>query len=149
VYDSKGQLKYTFKIAYISDDESVMKRYYNSERRESEALKPKIKEFEYRRTVKGNKLLRNITSYKDKESTVTDTTFYEYVEGTNSLTAVITSTNIKGVTLYERREYLEFDKKNNWTKALLYRYDCENADLIDDCNKHEPDYFLVRQIEYF
>jgi hypothetical protein len=151
-YDDDGKLEYTHKVTYISDNEKIIKRYYNDKKKRFRD-ETRIKELENRQTLKNGRVIRNITSYNNNEGIVViDTITYDYVETDSSFTTAITGK--AGVIFYERQKYLEFDKHNNWTKALVYRceyfsmggnkYTCEDAEKIK-----EPEYIAVRQIEYY
>lgn len=161
VYDENGQLDFTTKITYVSDDERVLNRYYNDNykaHRETKQFREqrKLLGFEQIQTFKDGKIVRSTSSYEQNGATIVDTTVYQYVEGNNSVTTILSDERV--YLLYERYEYLEFDEHNNWTKAMLYRcqhttftfegkdteYFCEDADKLT-----KPSSIVVRQIEYF
>lgn len=125
-YDGDGKLQNRTTILHISKNEI-----------DSESFDVDGKKLAHAKTIQENgKAMKTIYTATRNSEDETYTTLFEYNKDGNLISQK--STNKKGeIVFYLKFEYLEFDKKKNWTKKLTYEDD------------DEPINIAIREIEYY
>lgn len=128
-YDSNGRLTTKTVYKHISDSEIELTSYNENGEITSKG-KSYLKDDKFSTgtyTVYDNKNVENEIKSK-----------YEY--DINGNITIRESINSKGAgSFYEKYEYLEFDKQNNWTKKLVYK----------SKTSKKPENIIIREINYY
>jgi hypothetical protein len=126
-YDDEGKLVSETKISLFSSKEIESEIFDNEN-----SLIGKVKTYRER----GKNIKRTYTQFEENELKNEYTTTWKYDNDGNIIE--IKLINKKGeIQLFEKYEYLEFDKHNNWIRKLSYE------------DKEEPKNIVIREIEYY
>lgn len=127
-YDEHGKVEIIEKISFISNNEIEIETF------DKNGNKLRVGKM-YRSNNKNTKAI--FTQYIDGKPAMGHTTTWEYDKNGNIISQKITDK--KGQILsYQKYEYIEFDKQNNWIKRLVYNEDDDN-----------PENIIIRELEYY